>query len=209
MNFFAHLVLAEATAESRFGNLLGDFCHGVNLSQYPATVQAAVMRHRAIDRFTDQHQHVRAARLLFSSRYRRFAPVITDLLWDHLLLQHWTSFEQRPLQPLCQQFYQQLEQQLPQMPPAMATTVHSLIHQDWFAHYQQLDGIGAALDNIARRLRFSNQFNGSQQEFEPQLVEFSSLFCQFYPALQQYVVSLGPELTAWQQSRQPGPISQL
>lgn len=198
MNFFAHLVLAEPTAQSRFGCLLADFCRGVDLNQYSATVQAAVLRHRAIDRFTDQHVAVRQARQLFSPRYRRFAPVITDLLWDHLLLTHWPQFDARPLAPLCQQFYQQLDQQRPLMPPMMAHTVQLLIHQDWFAHYQQLDGIAAALDNMARRIRFANQFDGSYQEFAPQLQQFYQLFCQFYPQLQQYVTDLGPELTAWQ-----------
>lgn len=202
MNFFAHLVLAEPTAASRFGSLLADFCRGVELSHYPATVQAAVLRHRAIDRFTDQAEPVRAARQLFSPRYRRFAPVITDLLWDHLLLIHWRQFDSRPLAPLCQQFYQQLAEQLitsePPMPAPMAHTIRLLIQQDWFAHYQQLDGIAAALDSMAGRLRFANQFAGSRQEFEPQLEQLYQLFCQFYPQLQHYVQDLGPELTAWQ-----------
>lgn len=199
MNFFAHLVLAEPTAESRFGNLLADFCRGVDLSQYAPAIQAAVWRHRVIDRFTDQHEAVRQTRLLFSPRYRRFAPVITDLLWDHLLLVHWQQFDARPLAPLCQQFYQQLSQQRAQMPAAMAHTIQLLIQQDWFTHYQQLDGIAAALDNMARRLRFANQFAGSRQEFEPQLEQFYQIFCQFYPQLRQYVENLGPELAAWQQ----------
>lgn len=198
MNFFAHLVLAEPTAESRFGNLLADFCRGVDLHQYSPAIQAAVWRHRAIDRFTDQHDAVRQARLLFSPRYRRFAPVITDLLWDHLLLVYWQQFDARPLAPLCQQFYRQLSQQRAQMPTAMAHIIQLLIQQDWFAHYQQLDGIAAALDNMARRLRFANQFAGSATEFAPQLPQFYQLFCQFYPQLQQHVQALGPELTAWQ-----------
>lgn len=195
MNYFAHLVLAEPTAASRFGNLLGDFCHGVDLATLPLAVQAAVARHRAIDRFTDASPEVRQARQLFSARYRRFAPVITDVLWDHLLLVHWPQLDDRPLQPLCDDIYQQLWQQRPLMPKKMAATVTALIEQNWFGHYQQLAGIGGALDNIAKRLRFSNQFAGSLTEIEQQLLPLTQLFLQFYPKLRQQVIDWGPELT--------------
>ena len=53
MNFFAHLVLAEPTPQSRLGNLMGDFCQGLDLKTLPVAVQAGIWRHRAIDRFTD------------------------------------------------------------------------------------------------------------------------------------------------------------
>lgn len=197
MNFFAHLVLAEPNAASRFGNLLGDFCHGVALSDLPLAVQAGVARHRAIDRFTDQAPAVRQARQLFSARYRRFAPVITDVLWDHLLLVHWQQFDTRPLSDLCAEIYQQLWQQREQMPAPMAATVTALVEQNWFKHYQSLQGIGGALDNIARRLRFANQFDGSVMEIRQQLPELTSLFFAFYPQLQQQVTNWGPELPSF------------
>ena len=73
MNFLAHLVLAESTAESRFGNLLGDFCQGLDLKSLPPAVQAGVWRHRAIDRFTDAAAEVQQAKAMFSRERRRFA----------------------------------------------------------------------------------------------------------------------------------------
>jgi acyl carrier protein phosphodiesterase len=196
MNFLAHLVLAEATPQSRLGNLMGDFCHGLDLNVLPAAVQAGIRRHRAIDRFTDTATEVQQAKALFSHERRRFAPVIIDVLFDHLLLKHWPQLEQRELTPLCQQIYQQLWQQRGEMPAKMAATVTSLVQHDWFASYQQLDGIGLALDRIASRIRFANQFVGSVSEIRQHEAELDRLFLQFYPRLQAHVAQLGPECPA-------------
>lgn len=196
MNFLAHLVLAEPTAESRFGNLLGDFCQGLDLQSLPVSVQAGVWRHRAIDRFTDAAPQVQHAKTLFSATRRRFAPVIVDVLFDHCLIKHWSQLESRPFAPLCQHIYQQLDQQQALMPMAMAQTVRAIVQQDWFGSYQQLENIGMALDRIAGRIRFHNQFAGSITEIRQHLPELDQLFLQFYPQLQAYVRQLGPELAA-------------
>ncbi len=196
MNFFAHLVLAEPTPQSRLGNLMGDFCQGLDLKTLPLPVQAGIWRHRAIDRFTDAAAEVLQAKALFSPARRRFAPVMLDVLFDHLLLQHWAQLDSRPLAPMCQQFYQQLWQQRSAMPPAMAATVTAIVQQDWFGSYQQLDNIGMALDRIASRIRFAHQFTGSIEEIRQYLPELDKLFLQFYPKLQSYVHELGPELAA-------------
>lgn len=196
MNFFAHLALAEQSAQSRYGNLLGDFCHGIELQTLPPAIHAAVLRHRAVDRFTDSAAEISQAKALFSPERRRFAPVIIDVLFDHFLLRHWASLDPRDLSQLCQQIYQQLWQQRADMPPAMAATVSSLVREDWFASYQQLDNIGFALDKIANRIRFQNSFAGSISEIRLHRTELEALFLQFYPRLQNYVTQLGPELDA-------------
>lgn len=204
MNFLAHLVLAEDNAEARFGNLLGDFCHGVDVSALPPVVHAGLLRHRAIDRFTDAASEVRTAKALFSAQRRRFAPVMVDVLFDHFLLRHWQRFEQRAYSPLCQQIYQDLWQQRAKMPPAMAATVTSIVQHDWFASYRSIEDIGLALDRIASRIRFANQFSGSIDEIRFHYSELDQLFLQFYPQLQAFVRQLGPEQSALAASKAPG-----
>jgi acyl carrier protein phosphodiesterase len=201
MNFLAHLVLAEATPESRLGNLMGDFCQGIDLNSLPVAVQAGIWRHRAVDRFTDTAAEVREAKALFSKARRRFAPVMIDVLFDHLLLRHWHHVEQRPYDSLCQQIYQDLWQQRALMPPLMATTVTAIVQHDWFASYQHLDQIGLALDRIASRIRFANQFAGSIDEIRLHYSALNQLFLQFYPKLQLFVQQLGPEQAALAASR--------
>jgi len=196
MNFLAHLVLAEPNAGARLGNLLGDFCHGVDVQSLPAVVRAGVLRHRAIDRFTDTAAEVKAAKALFSPQRRRFAPVIVDVWFDHLLLQHWDLLESRAFAPLCQQIYQDLWQQRASMPAAMAETVTSMVRHDWFASYRYSENVASALDRIAGRIRFANHFAGSIAEVAQHQRALEQLFLQFYPRLQAFVQQLGPEQAA-------------
>lgn len=194
MNYLAHLLLAEASSESRIGNLLGDFAHGVVLSELPPAVKAGLQRHRAVDRFTDRAAEVLTAKTLFSQARRRFAGIALDMLFDHLLIKHWALYQAQPFARYKTELYQQLLQDLPQMPVAMAGTVRLLVLQDWFGQYQDLTQLGRALDRIAQRIRFSHQFDGVINEIRPQLPQLEALFLQFFPRLQLFVAELGPEL---------------
>lgn len=187
MNYLAHLYFAADNSESRIGNLLGDFCRGVELQQLSEATAAGLAQHRAIDRFTDQHPQVRQARLLFSTNRRRFAGVALDLVFDHYLVKHWSLFSAEPFALYKTRLYQQLWQDRPLMPAAMARTVDYLVPQDWFGSYAELDTIGEALDRIAGRLRFANTFAGCIADLTEHQPQFEQLFLQFFPQLQAFV----------------------
>lgn len=201
MNFLAHLQLAQASAESKFGALLGDFCQGIDLQSYPPAVQAAVQRHRQIDKFTDQHAHRRQFLSRFSSKRRRFAPVALDVYDDHLLIRHWSRFYPTPAPEQFQQLYGQLKQLFScdyPMPSAMEHTLRLLISHDWFNQYKDQTTIGRVLDRIASRIRFHNEFAGIIDELSLLDSELEHSFLQFYPELQGYVAGLGDELAQFQ-----------
>ncbi len=188
MNYLAHLYFADNNTESRIGNLLGDFCRGVDLTALSPATAAGLMQHRAIDRFTDAAPEVREAKLLFAAKRRRFAGVALDLLFDHYLIKHWPAFHPEPFLAYKNRLYQQLWQDRAMMPQSMATTISYLVPQDWFGSYASLDGIGEALDRIAGRLRFANEFSGAITDFSTHQQQFEQLFLQFFPSLQAFVV---------------------
>ena len=187
MNYLAHLYFAGSNSDSRIGNLLGDFCRGVDVSLLSETAKAGLDQHRAIDRFTDQHAEIRLAKQLFSPERRRFAGVALDLVFDHYLVKHWSLFSAVPFEHYKSQLYQQLWQDRPLMPAAMANTITYLVQQDWFGSYAELVNIGEALDRIAKRLRFNNNFAGSIADLNLNEVAFEQLFLQFFPQLQLFV----------------------
>lgn len=193
MNYLAHIVLARPTAESLVGNLLGDFCKGVAVDTLSAAVNAGLANHRAVDHFTDTHPLVKQAKAEFSAKRRRFAGVALDVLFDHFLIRHWHSFYRTDFISFKQQVYLRLAQAEPLMPESMQQVMRKVRLYDWFAQYQQLADVGLALDNIARRIRFSNQFSGMLDEITPLYPQLDQMFLQFYPQLIQHVVTLGLE----------------
>lgn len=189
MNHFAHLVLAQATVESTVGNLLGDFARGLNQQQLSPGVQAGLQNHRAVDRFTDNHPLVQNMKLGFSSQRRRFAGIALDIYFDHLLIKHWETFDARSLDDLIAGFYRRMADGRHLMPgDNMRQVTQRMIKYDWFGSYQELDSIAQALDRVAERIRFNNQFDNSIVELQRNHEMIREGFFEFFPQLQLHVL---------------------
>lgn len=186
MNHFAHLFLARPTVESRVGNLLGDFARGLDVDSLVAPVRAGLINHRKVDAYTDSHPDVIACKRLFSPQRRRFAGVALDVLFDHYLLRHWQTFANTPQQAFIDSVYRDLEAGRHLMPPGMATTTAQMIDNDWFNAYCELENIGYALDRIAGRIRFRNDFAGIIEEIQVHDGVLEQHFLSFFPSLLKF-----------------------
>lgn len=191
MNYFAHLFLAQPNAESCFGNLLGDFRKNVDVNALPEAVQKGLENHYLVDRYTDAHPLTISSKQLFSKQRRRFSGIAIDVLYDHFLIKHWATYSTQSLDNFKQGVFNHLLAQHQYMPERMQNTVSHMVKHDWFAQYESLNGIERALDNIAKRIRFENNFRGSMQEIDCHLSTLEDRFLAFFPELISHV-----ELTA-------------
>lgn len=187
MNYLAHLYLAKPTAASHFGNLLGDFGGHRHVKQLPITVKKTLDNHYLVDKFTDTHPLVKDAKQYFSPQRKRFAGVAIDVLFDHFLIKHWHTFEQQPLCDFKQMSFQLLQQRLAVMPPRMHSVVKHMTENDWFKEYEYIEGVGLALDNITKRIRFTNKFAGSIDDMTRHYNELDAVFLAFFPELIDHV----------------------
>lgn len=193
MNYLAHLYFAQPSADSHFGNLLGDFGGKVHVQQLSTSVQLALENHYLVDKFTDSHETVKQAKQLFSPHRKRFAGIALDVLFDHFLIRHWSSFHKTPLVLFKQNSYALLNENISYMPSKMQQVVTRMTQNDWFKEYETIEGIGFALDNIAKRIRFANQFSGSIEDISRNYAEFESVFLTFFPELIEHVAQQGIE----------------
>jgi len=188
MNHFAHLVLAQPTVESTVGNLLGDFARGVDADALAPPVRAGLLNHRAVDRFTDNHPLVMEMKRGFSRERRRFAGIALDIYFDHLLIDYWERFEQRPLKRLIGGFYRRMAAGQALMPGQdMRRVTRRMIEHDWFRSYRELDAIAASLDRVAARIRFANRFANAIEDLQRNDELIRQGFLEFYPQLRRHV----------------------
>jgi len=193
LNYLAHLYLAQANADSHFGNLLGDFGGHRHVKHMPVTVKNALDNHYLVDKFTDKHPAIKEARQYFSVQRIRFASIAIDVLFDHFLIQHWEKFAREPILDFKRNSYQLLNQRISDMPSRMQMVVGSLTKNDWFKEYETTTGIGLALDNIARRIRFANNFSGAIEDIHRHYNELEDVFLEFFPELINHVNQCGLE----------------
>ena len=98
MNFLAHLWLAERAQLPLAGAILGDVLRGPLAPELPADLARSVQLHRRLDAQTDRHPRVVAARARFAPGARRYAGIIIDVLFDHVLAQDWARYDAAPLE---------------------------------------------------------------------------------------------------------------
>jgi acyl carrier protein phosphodiesterase len=97
MNFLAHLWLADAARLPLAGAILGDTLHGALPADLPEPLARSVRLHRRIDAVTDRHPRVQAARRRFEPGTRRYAGIVIDVLFDHVLALEWPAYSGEPL----------------------------------------------------------------------------------------------------------------
>lgn len=183
LNYLAHLYFSDPNVQSRVGNLLGDFARGVDITQLSAPVHQGLINHRVIDRFTDTHIQVHELKTLFSPQRRRFSGIVLDVLFDHFLIHHWHRYSTESLDQFIDQAYHDLHRGYPLMPDRMKRVVGKMIEGDWIRSYEDIDQVGFALDRIAGRIRFRNNFTGSISEVQQHYVVLEAGFLQFFPDL--------------------------
>jgi acyl carrier protein phosphodiesterase len=176
------------------GNLLGDFARGVEVQALPEAVQAGLQNHRAIDRYTDSHPIILELKNSFSPRRRRFAGIALDVYFDHLLMNHWSVFDSRPIDEVIQVFYARMLEGQALMPNArMRNTTRRMVEYDWFGSYSEIDSIADALDRIASRIRFENQFANAIEDIEHNRESLQRGFLAYFPQLVEHVRYLAIE----------------
>jgi acyl carrier protein phosphodiesterase len=194
MNYLAHLYLSEDSAESILGSIIADFVKGSLVDQYPRGILTAINTHRKIDAFTDAHQMVLNSRKLFSSKRRRFAGIIIDVVFDHFLAKDWSSYSELELDAFINKSYSILRRYRRLLPGDLKFAAPRMIEEDWLGSYRYLDAIEVTLDRISKRIerRFNrgNNLHGAIQEVKLNYNDLEANFESFFPELISYVESL-------------------
>jgi acyl carrier protein phosphodiesterase len=191
MNYLAHLFLAEDNPESLLGNLLGDFVKGAKKDDYPDPIRRGIELHRKVDRFTDAHTVVRSSLKLISPARRRFAGVMVDIFYDHLLAKNWQIYSPTPLANFSRNIYQVLKAHHQMLPERLQTMLPYIINEDWLTSYREIAAIDRALNRIANRFvkRFGreNSLPNAAEELVANYQQLESDFHSFFPDLIDYV----------------------
>ena len=152
MNYLAHIYLARHTEDAMLGALLGDFVKPHSGERYSAQIEAEIVTHRKVDSFTDSHAVVLEGKALFNGPRRRYAGILLDVFYDHLLAKHWQHYSSEPLSAFIARFYATLVRHGDLLPANLARLTPYMIEQDWLGSYQHYAGVETAVRRISTRL---------------------------------------------------------
>jgi acyl carrier protein phosphodiesterase len=189
VNFLAHILLAPDT-ESRVGQLLGDFVTNSSEAEFGAVIHREILLHRKIDAFTDSHPVVLAAKSRFRPETRRFAGILLDVLYDHLLARDWSRYCAQPLPEFVGHFYSGAELFRSRFPPDFARAFTYMVADDWLGSYREFAGVRSTMLRLGiRRPKFAVPLVDGLTDLENNAREFAEAFPRFFADLENFTES--------------------
>ncbi|PKO37386.1 MAG: DUF479 domain-containing protein [Betaproteobacteria bacterium HGW-Betaproteobacteria-6] len=177
MNFLAHAVLAGDEPALIVGGVVGDWIKGPLPAGLPPGLARGVALHRAIDRHAEDHPAFQRSRQRMSAERRRYAGVLVDIFYDHLLARDWSDEE--PLAAATRRIYGHLADHLPALPEHARPAMQLMASEDWLGSYAGLDGIADVLQRMSRRARQPNPLAGGEVEFMADAAGFAEDFAHW------------------------------
>ncbi|MBL8756694.1 MAG: DUF479 domain-containing protein [Planctomycetes bacterium] len=185
MIWLAHLRLAPAQPLPRLGTLCGDFVAGLDLGTLHPDLQRGVAQHRAIDRCVDAHPAVRAARERFAPPFRRFAPVLLDVFFDHFLARDWERYgDGGPLAQFVDEVHRDLHAHASLLPPALQAALPRFSRDGWLLAYATPEGLTRVLTAMGTRVKRANPLAQGVEVLRAREAEFADTFAVLWPTLE-------------------------
>ena len=183
MNHLAHALIAVRTGTSIPGNLLGDFVKGRPEDHFDGALLRGIRLHRAVDAFVDEHPAFARSRARVAPERRRFAGILVDMAYDHVLARHWELWGDGALRTFADRVYAELTGAGDVLPERMRTFRRYLIDADLLVAYGTREGIARALAGMSRRMRRANPLAEGIEDIERAQAGLEEDFAEIFPAV--------------------------
>jgi acyl carrier protein phosphodiesterase len=194
LNYLAHIFLSGDDEALLIGNFIADAVKGKQLELYPEGIARGIRLHRLIDSFTDTHPVVRETKARLRPHFRKYAPVVADLYFDHFLASRFEEFASEPLKPYTSRVYTLIDQHLPNLPERVQYFFPYMMRQNWLLSYAEVSGIAQALGGLSRRTSFESGMERAGEELLENYTLYDAEFSLFFPELIAYVEKVLPDL---------------
>ncbi len=164
LNFLAHLLLTKSSESLMVGSFLGDFVKGPINGDFPPGITAGIQHHRLVDATTDSHPDHQYLRTLFSPYRRRYAGVILDIAYDHILSETWSQFSDENMDSFINRSYEILENHAHAFPDRAKRFLFYMLREDALRQYGSMDGVRITLNRMANRGRYHPPLYDSHEE---------------------------------------------
>ena len=170
------------------GNFMADFVKGRPESRLPDSphkegIIRGIRLHRHIDHFTDTHEIVLRSKVRLRPVFRKYAGVVADMFYDHLLAAHWADYSEMSLPDFAAQSYDTLTRHQHLLPVPVVRMLYYMVGQNWLVSYARIDGIDQALRGLARRTTFESGMEGAAAALREDYLQYHQEFRAFFPQL--------------------------
>lgn len=186
MNHLAHALLAGNDEDLILGSLLGDFVHGPVPTGLRPGVERGLRLHRVVDMHTDAHPVVAELRAGIEPPFRRFAGILLDIWFDHLLARDFARWCDTPLLTYSAELRALLHRHHDELPATMQRFLVYMDQHDLPAGYAGLVQVERAITGVGWRLSRANPLAQAVPVLQAQAPRLQQGFDDFFPQLQAF-----------------------
>jgi acyl carrier protein phosphodiesterase len=179
LNFLAHALLAGEDPALLVGGVIGDWIKGSLPGILPDDLAKGVALHRAIDNFAESQPAFRRSRSRVSLERRRYAGVLVDVFYDHLLAKNWATIHHQSLEEYCDVVYRSIKNRRDELPISSHPGLKLMAEEDWLTSYARIEDIADVLARMSRRARQPNPLANGEQEFLADVDGFTGDFYEW------------------------------
>jgi acyl carrier protein phosphodiesterase len=186
VNFLAHCLIGARARDAEdpgliAGGFLGDFIKGPIPSRLPDSLQLGVRLHRRVDAYSNLHPGIRRSADRFPAELRRIAPVLVDILCDHLLARQWTDFHPAPIRSFTATTYALVADHGEWLPEAGHRFLSYAEEKDLLAAYDEWPVAERAMRSITRRLGMTHLDPVMTSAVPPLIEDLAEDFDDYFP----------------------------
>lgn len=179
MNYLAHIYLSGDSEDIQLGNFIGDYVKGRNYEKYDRAIQQGILLHRKIDSYTDAHHAVRTCNTLFRPNYGKYAGIVSDMLFDHMLASNWNEYASLSLRAFTHNFHSTLVANYTKLPLQAQKIVPFLIQKRRLESYASQEGIAASLTAMSKHTTLPNHTSFAIEVLNKEFETIDKLFREF------------------------------
>ena len=187
MNFLAHLYLSGSDIDIRLGSFIGDYVKGKSLEKFPQGVQKGIRLHRAIDSFTDKHQSTHSCIEFLRPGYGKYAGVVVDVLFDHILANEWDKYSDSDLKWFTRRFYFQMVKRYSYLPDSVKHFLPFMIKSNRLYSYRTQEGVKRAIEIMSSITSLPENSNYAIDVLNENYAQFSTHFNTLFPEMIEFV----------------------
>lgn len=196
MNYLAHMFLSFKDEDILIGNLSGDFVTVAELRFIKPEIMKGIHLHRSIDKFTDTNTIVDQSINRLAAKHGKYASVIVDILYDHLLCINWEKYTDESLDSFKSAAYDILSKRKDDMPRRLFKRIDKMLASDFVEGYRSAEGMKIVMKYMDKRTRFESNFVSSIDDLYADMEAFEGEFNQFFPLLVSHSEQTLVELNA-------------
>lgn len=181
MNYLAHIFLSGPNPEVKLGNFFGDFVKGSQLNHFPQRVKEGIILHRKIDEFTDNHPVFRETVQLLRPHFGRYAGIMADMYYDHLLAVSFRRYSEVSLRCFAYHFYFHALLRYPLLPPRIKRFIFHFVSTNRLQQYATYQGLQTSLQIMRERKSSAIQPELAITVLHANWEELNNQFHRFFP----------------------------